>query len=185
MSELPVTSAAGPLLQPTTRGTAGGQAQIPPAWWFRKSLSRRMHTFLPAGPVSNAYVYAIGQVEPRFPNLAIHREYAQVVGRYDTQGRTDRQTMQFVLSQRENRYLARGRCAGYSFTVEQLPMYLLVPRDPADIDLLIETLRADSREQDLDVLIGIRGPLYPPTHAEGWSFRLLRSISSTHSSAMI
>ena len=36
-----------------------------------------------------SYVYAIGRVEARFPNLAAEKEYAQVTGRTETAGKTD------------------------------------------------------------------------------------------------
>src|SRR5688572_21621078 len=54
-----------------------------------------------------SYVYAIGKVEARFPNLAAEKEFAQVAGRTETSGKTDQQTFHAVLSQRENRYLVR------------------------------------------------------------------------------
>src|SRR5262245_38669865 len=57
-----------------------------------------------------SYVYAIGRVEARFTNLAAEKEFAQVTGRTDTAGKTDQQTFQAVLSQRENRYLVRQLC---------------------------------------------------------------------------
>ena len=61
-----------------------------------------------AGMVS--YVYAIGRVEARFPNLAAEKEFAQATGRTDTAGKTDQQTFHAVLSKRENRYLVRQLC---------------------------------------------------------------------------
>ena len=85
-----------------------------------------------AGPVS--YVYAIGRVEARFPNLAAEKEFAQATGRTDTAGKTDQQTFHAVLSQRENRYLMRQLC--WVLSIQGLDTYLLLPRDPADIDLL-------------------------------------------------
>ena len=39
---------------------------------------------------SPSYVYAIGRVEPRFPSLAVEKEFAQATGRSDTAGLTDR-----------------------------------------------------------------------------------------------
>src|SRR3954462_5084321 len=46
-------------------------------------------------PVS--FVYAIGQIEARFPNLAAEKEFAQATGRSDTAGLTDQQTFHAVL----------------------------------------------------------------------------------------
>lgn len=86
-----------------------------------------------------AYVYAIGQVEARFPNLAAEKEFAQATGRTDTAGKTDQQAFHAVLSQRENRYLVRQLC--WVLSIQGLETYLLLPRDPADIDLLVEAIR--------------------------------------------
>jgi hypothetical protein len=106
------------------------------------------------------YVYAIGRVEPRFASLASEKEFAQAAGRADTAGLTDRQVLHKVLSERENRYLARQLC--YVLTIAGLETYILQPRDPADFELLIDAVRADPTPADLDVVVGIRGPIAPP-----------------------
>jgi hypothetical protein len=62
------------------------------------------------GSAAAAFVYAIGRVEARFPNLSAEKEFAQATGRADTAGQTDQQTFSTVLSRRENRYLARQLC---------------------------------------------------------------------------
>jgi hypothetical protein len=112
-----------------------------------------------------AYVYAIGRVEARFPNLAAEKEFAQVTGRTDTAGKTDQQTFHAVLSQRENRYLARQLC--WVLSIQGLETYLLLPRDPADIELLVDAIRPAPNPNDIDVVIGVRGPIAPPTMCNG------------------
>ena len=112
-----------------------------------------------------SYVYAIGRVEARFPNLAAEKEFAQATGRADTAGKTDQQTFHAVLSQRENRYLVRQLC--WVLTIQGLETYLLVPRDPADIDLLVEAIRPAPAPNDIDVVIGMRGPIAPPEMCNG------------------
>ncbi|MEU4562382.1 hypothetical protein AB0F72_28715 [Actinoplanes sp. NPDC023936] len=114
---------------------------------------------------ANIYVYAMGHVEPRFPNLTVEREFAQVVGRYDTEGQTDMETMHAVLSQRENRYLVRQMC--WLFSVERLPTYVLIPRDQSDWDLLVDTIRTSNQSDDLEVVVGLRGPLASPERCGG------------------
>ena len=47
----------------------------------------------PAAP-QPAYVFAMGRVEPRFPSLAVEKEFAQSSGRGDMTGLTDREAMQ-------------------------------------------------------------------------------------------
>jgi len=119
----------------------------------------------PSGTAPVSYVYAIGRVEARFPNLAAEKEFAQARGRADTAGKTDRQTLHAVLSKRENRYLIRQLC--WVLTIQGLDTYLLLPRDPADVDLLLEAIRPEPSPNDIDVVIGIRGPIAPPTMCNG------------------
>ena len=112
------------------------------------------------------HVYAIGRIEARFPNLAAEKEFAQATGRADdTAGKTDQQTFHAVLSRRENRYLARQLC--WVLIVQGFETYLLVPNDPADIDLLVEAIRPSPSPNDLDVVIGSRGPIAGPTVCNG------------------
>jgi hypothetical protein len=69
------------------------------------------------------------------------------------------------LNQRENRYLTRQLC--WILTVEGVETYVLQPRDPADYQLLTEAVRAVPRLSDIDVVIGMRGPLAPPERCNG------------------
>jgi hypothetical protein len=119
----------------------------------------------PNGSVMASFVYAIGRVEARFPNLAAEKEFAQATGRTDTVGKTDQQTFHAVLSMREHRYLVRQLC--WVLTIQGLETYLLVPRDPADIDLLVEAIRPAPSPNDIDVIIGLRGPIAPPQMCNG------------------
>ncbi len=112
-----------------------------------------------------SYVYAIGRVEARFPNLAAEKEFAQATGRTETAGKTDQQAFHAVLSQRQNRYLVRQLC--WVLTIQGLETYLLQPRDPADTDLLIEAIRPAPAPNDIDVVIGVRGPISPPEMCNG------------------
>jgi hypothetical protein len=114
---------------------------------------------------TSAHVYALGRVEPRFPRLAVEKELAQATGRAETSGLTDRQALHTVLSQRQNRYLARQLC--YVLTIEGLETYLLQPRDPGDFELLIDAIRPAPRPTDVDVVIGVRGPIAPPELCNG------------------
>jgi hypothetical protein len=115
--------------------------------------------------VSWSPVYAIGRIGPRYPSPAIEKEMAQVAGRSDTAGLTDRQTLHSVLSRSENRYLARQLC--WVLTIEGLDTYILQPRDPTDFSLLIESLRPTPSPTDLDVVIGLMGPVADPQLCNG------------------
>jgi hypothetical protein len=111
------------------------------------------------------YVYALGQIQPRFPSLAVEKEFAQVTGRSETQGLTDRQAVQSVLSDRANRYLVRQLC--WVFLIAGLETYILMPRDPADFELFVQAVRPEPAASDVDVVVGTRGPLAPPNLCNG------------------
>jgi hypothetical protein len=117
------------------------------------------------GASAPSYVFAIGRVEMRFPTLAIEKEFAQATGRADTKGMTDRAAAHAVLSAPSNRYIARHVC--WVFTIEGLETYLLVPRDPADYDQLLEAVRPQPSPLDLDVVVGLKGPMAPPDMCNG------------------
>ena len=114
-------------------------------------------------PIS--FVYAVGQIEARFPNLSVEKEFAQATARTQTAGKTDQETFRAVLSQRENRYLARQLC--WVLIIQGLETYLLRPNDPADFDLLIEAIRPTPSPNDINVVIGILGPIAPPEMCNG------------------
>lgn len=137
---------------------------------LRTALSPQVENGTPDSPpttgtASPGYVYALGRVEPRFPRLAVEKEFAQVTGRTETAGLTDRQALHAILRQRQNRYLARQLC--WVFTIEGLETYILQPRDPADLDLLVEAVRPTPSPLDVDVVIGVRGPIAPPELCNG------------------
>jgi hypothetical protein len=95
----------------------------------------------------------------------VEKEIAQAVGREVTTGLTDRQTFHAVLSKPENRYLVRQLC--WVMAIEGLETYIVAPRDPVDINLLVESLRSTPAPGDLDVVVGVRGPLAPPDLCNG------------------
>jgi PatG C-terminal len=116
-------------------------------------------------PTPPAYVYAIGRIEPRFPRPSVEKEFAQALGRDKAVGLTDRQALHAALSKPGNRYLVRQLC--WVMTIEGLETYLLVPRDPVDLSLLVDALRPSPQPWDLDCVIGVRGPIAPPEMCNG------------------
>jgi hypothetical protein len=118
----------------------------------------------PSAPAP-AFVYALGQIEPRFPSLSIEKELAQAIGSPGNAGLTDRQTVKGAISERQNRYLARNLC--WVFVIEGLETYILVPRDSSDLELLIDAYREEPRRDDLDVVVGVRGHLAPQEMCNG------------------
>lgn len=112
------------------------------------------------------FVYALGQIDARFPSLSIEKEFAQATGAGDDySGLTQRQALKRAICERQNRYLARNMC--WVLEIEGLETYLLVPRDPLDLDLFIDAYREDPRGDDLDVVIGVRTQIAPPEMCNG------------------
>jgi hypothetical protein len=122
-------------------------------------------------PEPPRFVYALGQVAPRFPTLAVEKEFAHVAGRAHDGGLTDREALHAVLADSDNRYLVRQIC--WVFLVEGLETYMLGPRDPIDFELLVKTVRAAPDRGDVDVVIGERGPVAPPEACNGLTLPLV------------
>jgi hypothetical protein len=118
-----------------------------------------------AGDRPASFVYALGRIEARFPTLAVEKEFAQASGRTDAASRTDQQLFHDVLTRREHRYLARQLC--WVLTIQGIDTYLLQPADPADLDLLLEAIRPAPSPSDMDVVIGVAGPIAPPDRCNG------------------
>lgn len=115
--------------------------------------------------INYPYVYALGRVKPRFPYPSVEKEMAQAIGRINTAGLTDHRVRYALLSKREYRYLVRQLC--WVLTIEGLETYILKPRDPVDYDLLVDAIRPAPSPMDIDVVVGVRGPIAPPELCNG------------------
>jgi hypothetical protein len=137
---------------------------------------------------AGGFVYAIGTIEAEFPNVAIEREMqvlAHAMGvevepdpNLPTKPTEDRRWQHAVLTRdrKLTRYIARQ--LRWRLTIEDLPAFVLNPRDPSDVDELIDALarpkypeperrggrRAAATKsppiepphpQDLDVVVGV------------------------------
>ncbi len=110
-----------------------------------------------------SYVYTLGRIEPRFPRLSVEKEFAQATGRAETANLTDRRALHKVLQ--DNHYLVRQLC--WVMMVGGLETYILVPRDPTDFHLLVESVRPHPRPGDVDLVVGMRGPMATPETCNG------------------
>jgi hypothetical protein len=117
-----------------------------------------------------SFVYALGQIDARYPCLSVEKEVAQANRRADLAGLSDRQALHAVVSRRENRYLARQLC--WVLTIQGLETYIVVPRDPADLDALVEAL-APRKQPLVHAIVGLRGPIAPPDACNGLMLPLL------------
>ncbi len=147
-----------------TTWNRAGKSQLPRSSLPRPASAPTCAGSNPSGGVYS-FVYAIGRIEARFSSLGIEKEFAQATARGDNTGKTDRQTLHEVISRREHRYLLRHLC--WVMTVEGVETYILRLRDASDTDLLVEALRPTPRPTDVDVVIGVRGSVAPPSLCNG------------------
>jgi hypothetical protein len=118
--------------------------------------------------LSLSYVYAIGKVVHRFPTKSVELELAQATGRKsveETRGRAHEDVIHQVLTNPDNRYIARQIC--YVLKIEGVETYILVATDPLDIDRLAQALKPAASLVDIDVIIGRRGSLASPEMCNG------------------
>jgi hypothetical protein len=120
---------------------------------------------LDTGLTSYRYVYAIGRVGARFPNESIEKEFAQAIGRAETPNLADRKAFHAVISKPENRYLVRQLC--WVLSIQGMETYILQPRAEADFQLLVDAVRPTPRSTDVDVVLGLLGPIVSPQFCNG------------------
>src|SRR5260370_33474470 len=62
---------------------------------------------------SPSWVYAIGNIEARFPTVSLGKEFAQATGRDKTSWTTDRQALPTERSKPQNPYCGPQACFGF------------------------------------------------------------------------
>ena len=112
------------------------------------------------GLKSLPFVYVLGQIEARFPNRSIEKGYVQILERSKSANFEHQQAFYSVLSQPENRYLARK--LSWILTKEGVPIYILLPTGPEDLDILLDAIRPSACSLDRQVVVGRKGPVAPP-----------------------
>jgi hypothetical protein len=110
-------------------------------------------------------VYALGRIEPRYPNLSVEKELAQATARAETVGLADREMVQKMLSAPECAYIARQLC--WVLTIEGIDTFLLMPREMADVATLVAALRPTPQQSDIDVVVGTIVGVAPPGFCNG------------------
>jgi hypothetical protein len=132
---------------------------------------------------SDANAIVLCQINGAFPSLSAEKEFAQLLRQADFTGVTDRQTMHSVLAKPETRYLARRVCfLATPYNGGAAPAYVVVPEDPQDLTLLVDTLNRPASSSEFDVLkgtiIGIAPPSMCAQQLPVLAFRQLYSFST-------
>jgi len=103
------------------------------------------------------YIYALGRIEARFPNRSIEREYSRILEISEITDTANERNFHSVLSQPQRRYLARK--LSWVLTRDDVPVYILLPTNPEDLDALLEAIRPSACPLDRSVVIGRKGPV--------------------------
>ncbi|MBT9316581.1 cyanobactin maturation protease PatG family protein [Leptothoe spongobia] len=108
--------------------------------------------------MDSQYVYALGTVIPRFPNMGLEKEFAQAANPDQVTRITQRDVQYQILNKPENLYIARDMC--WVFSIQNVDTYILEPRSQVELEALIAMLNkpADITD-DVDVVIGDLGPI--------------------------
>jgi hypothetical protein len=98
------------------------------------------------------FAYAIGRVEPRFPSIAVEKEFAQAAGAGESATVADRERLSRVLKDPDNRYLADQMC--WVFVAQGMDAFMVRWRDVADRDHLIDTIGTAEDTSAIDAVVG-------------------------------
>ncbi|NER35331.1 MAG: hypothetical protein F6J93_15220 [Oscillatoria sp. SIO1A7] len=136
-------------------------------------------------PMFSGYIYALGTVSARFPSLSLEKEYIQaeaaVALEKNLGAMTPRQKMYAVFTyqtpkrKRERyRYIAQQMC--WLFSIESIESYILQPSTEEQLSELIDMLDKPfgTPPMDVDVVVGVRGPVAPPQTCGGMQLPLVR-----------
>ena len=157
-------------------GRSAGDGGRPPLLLPQEAIEPCPTCAVP-GAEANAlpsFVYAIGEIDFLASSESLEQEMAQVMETRkgdllkDANGAFEQQKK--ILMDPDYRYIVRQLC--WVLRIETLQTYLLQPRDPADFALLAEAFRPHSRD-NVDVLIGVRGPMAPPGLCGGLGLPIL------------
>ena len=145
--------------------------------------------------MDSLYVYALGTVNARFPNISLEKEFTQAASAQQTQNLTDRRIQYEVFTYTPsqppptppmlqpyypNRYIARDMC--WVFTIENVDTYILQPRTDDELNQLIAMLNEPVKTPlvDVDVVIGSLGPIAPPEMCNGLQIPIV-VVNNTYS----
>ncbi len=117
------------------------------------------------------FIYALGSLNPRFPNESVEKEYAQVLKRTDNAGLSDKGALKKLVSTPEFRYLLKQLC--WVMSIQGIDTYVVHPSDPFAYDLLVDAVRPVGSAEDIDLVVGILGPLSRPEFCGGLSLPIV------------
>jgi hypothetical protein len=110
--------------------------------------------------IPDPWVYVIGDVDPKYPSLAVEKEAIGAMARAKVSGLSNDAALQKVLEAPGNEYIVREMC--FVLLVQEVETYILVPRSPLDYPMLVEAAKSE-----LSAVIGSVGPIADPAVCNG------------------
>jgi hypothetical protein len=156
-------SAPADIVQPTS---AAPSSVLPAATFSPQACSTCGATPAANGgmPILPPFIYVIGHIQPRFPLLSIEKEARQAIARGGVSNETDREVMSKLLRDPANKYIVRRLC--WVLSVQGVETFILVPPD-GDYQPLVDAYRTEPNPGDLELVIGVRGPIANPEICNG------------------
>ena len=111
------------------------------------------------------HIYAIGKIVPRFPRRDLEKEYYQIMHGLETKGRSDNEIMGSIFLDENYKYIAYEMC--WVFTIEGLETYILRANNREAFEKFVEATNISPAVNDINVIIGIKGPLSSPELCNG------------------
>ena len=104
-------------------------------------------------PEIGRWVYAIGRLTPRFPDLGVEKEFAQAAGGVAVNELVGTDTLRQVLAQDQNSYLARQMC--WVFTASDVEAFALIAAAPHEAARHVDALpTAEDADRTVHVVVG-------------------------------
>src|SRR5438477_9282061 len=106
-----------------------------------------------------AFVYALGRIEPRFPNAAVAAAVVEALRRSNGENLNGQRTLS-LLSESENRHLLRQVC--WVLSGQGAPRYLLNLGSLTDFEALFHLFLAGRLPSQVDVRLVVAPPVALP-----------------------
>jgi hypothetical protein len=108
---------------------------------------------------SAANTLALGRIKWLPRDRSAEMELSKYLERFSGAAEANAQMLNEILRQPVSRYLVRQ--LSWILTIHSQEAYLLIPRDPTDLLLLVNAIRTDPHSEELDLVVGTRGPVAP------------------------
>jgi len=159
--QVPSGPPVGAAFPPATGASPSGTAFQPPAGATPAAGPLQPATGATRSRMeSGRWVYAIGRLVPRFPDLGAEKEFAQAAGGVAANELVGTDQLRAVLSRPENAYLARLMC--WVFVASDVEVFILGCGNTEQATRLVQALPApEDTDRTVQAVVGAGGPAHP------------------------